>query len=268
MGLYLPYSPSDYFSVDRWSKRTVPIVCDIIRGGAVLVVSLLIITDMLELSHIYMLTVLMGFISTFYRPAVRGILPQIVRKDQLISANSLRSISQQLSEMIGPVVSGALVAVIGLYIAYNNTVTFLLSALFFVSVKSKHKIKTDEPKSANACWADFKEGWNTIREQAWLGASILIASLSNIGIASFDVIILPVYAETTYSGVETYGWFLAAMAIGALLCASIIGRLERLSHRGILYYAFLVLSDVCALLLSLQPTFLLSFILLAQLALV
>ncbi|MBP1970318.1 MFS family permease [Virgibacillus natechei] len=252
--------------VDRWPRRRVLIVCDIIRGGAVLGISLLIITDALVLTHIYILTALMGFISTFYRPAVRGIIPQIVRKDQLIAANSLRSISGQVSEMVGPVVGGALVAAIGLYIAYSiNAVTFLLSALFisFVSIKTKDEKGINEPKLATSFWNDFKDGWNAIRERAWLGASILIGSLSNIGIASFDVIILPVYAETSYNGVQTYGWFLAAMAIGALLCATIIGRLERISYRGILYYVFMALSGVCVLLLSLRPVFLVSLFLLA-----
>src|SRR5690625_3903152 len=105
--------------VDRWSKRKVLIVCDVIRGVAVLGISVLLIIDMLVLSHIYILTALMGFLSTFYHPAVRGIIPQIVRKDELISANSLRSISREVSEMIGPVVGGALVSTIGLYIAYS-----------------------------------------------------------------------------------------------------------------------------------------------------
>ncbi|WP_373894505.1 hypothetical protein ACUL41_18985 [Virgibacillus natechei] len=40
-------------------------------------------------------------------------------------------------------------------------------------------------------------------------------------------------------------------------------RLERISHRGILYYAFMALSGVGVLILSLQQIFLLSLILLA-----
>ena len=63
---------------------------------------------------------------------------------------------------------------------------------------------------------------------------------------------------------QTYGWFLAAMAIGALLCATIIGRLERISYRGILYYTFIALSGVGVLLLSLKPIFIISLLLLAM----
>src|SRR5699024_6644298 len=79
--------------VDRWPKRKVLIVCDIIRGGAVLGISILLMIDKLALIHIYSLTALMGLLSTFYRPAVRGFIPQIVNKNELLSANSLRSIS-------------------------------------------------------------------------------------------------------------------------------------------------------------------------------
>lgn len=43
----------------------------------------------------------------------------------------------------------------------------------------------------------------------------------------------------------------------------IIGRLERLSNRGILYYTFMGLSGVCVVLLSLKPFLLLSLLLLA-----
>src|SRR5690625_3010349 len=146
--------------VDRWPKRRVLIICDMIRGGAVLGITLLIITDTLLLVHIYILTALMGFISTFYRPALRGIIPKIVKKEQIIPANSLRSISQQISEMVGPVIGGMLVAAIGLYIAYGiNTVTFLLSALFvfFVSIKSNRTNKVDEPEENRLFLDGFQE---------------------------------------------------------------------------------------------------------------
>lgn len=240
--------------VDRWPRKKVIIICDFIRGMAVLGVTILLWFNQLSIVHIYMLTGLMGLLSTLYRPAVRGIVPQLVEKEQLLSANSLRSISQQISRLIGPVVGGALVAAVGLYIAYGiNTVTFLLSVLFvsFITITTPHT-ELSQNETDRSFWKDFKEGWDAIRERGWLGASILLGSLTNIGIASFDVIVLPVFAEEKYAGVKTYGWFLAAMAVGSLLCATIIGRIERLSHRGILYYTFMTTSGVGVLLLTLN----------------
>lgn len=245
----------DLFTISCIScRRMILLICDIIRGVAVLGITLLLWTDQLDLIHIYMLTALMGFLSIFYRPAVRGIVPQLVKKEQLLSANSLRSISSQVSELIGPVVGGALVAAIGLYIAYGiNTVIFLLSALFISFVTIRPAIRgPNNAKEKNSFWEDFKGGWNAIRERGWLGASILIGSLTNIGIASFDVLVLPILAEVQFGGVKAYGWFLASMAIGSLLCATIIGRIERLSYRGILYYSFMAVSGVGVLLLSIQ----------------
>lgn len=230
-------------------------ICDLIRGLAVVGITLLLLMDALVLVHIYVLTGLLGFLSTFYRPVVRGITPQIVAKNQLISANSLRSISQQLSEMIGPVVGGALVVNVGLYAAYGiNAVTFLLSALFvsFVTIRQVRN-RGSSIEKRNTFWKDFHDGWLAIKERAWLGVSILIGSLANIGIASFDVIMLPVFANESYNGVLTYSWILSSMAIGALIGAFIIGKIDKFTHRGILYYSFMSLAGLGVLLLSFQP---------------
>ncbi|AQQ55246.1 MFS transporter [Planococcus lenghuensis] len=242
--------------VDRWPRKIILLICDVIRGMAVAGITLLLVMGSLKLPHVYALTGLLGLISTFYRPAVRGIIPQLVAKNQLISANSLRSISQQLSEMIGPVVAGALVVNIGLYAAYGiNTATFLLSALLVSAVavsQARKRIAVDE-NDKTSFWNDFRDGWLALKKREWLGASILIGSLSNIGIASFDVIILPVFANEFYAGVLTYSWVLSSMAVGALVCAVIIGKIDRMAHRGILYYAFMSLSGIGILLLSFKP---------------
>jgi DHA3 family macrolide efflux protein-like MFS transporter len=173
--------------VDRWPNRTVLMVSDLLRGFAVLGIVALLLSDSLLIWHVYGLTALLGLISTFYRPAVRGIIPQIVEKHQLLSANSLRSISQQVSDMIGPVVGGTLVAATGLYLAYGvNALTFLLSALFlaFVTVhatgdeearQAERKAHSQAEKGKASFRKDFREGWQAIRSRPWLGASILIA---------------------------------------------------------------------------------------------
>ncbi|WP_197174506.1 MFS transporter [Cytobacillus firmus] len=110
--------------------------------------------------------------STLYRPAVSGITPQIVDKTQLLSANLLRAISQQISDMIGPVVGGFLVAAIGLYIAYTvNAITFLLSALFvsFIAIRSTKKKAEDTPTEKPTFWKDFTQGWVAIKKRPRLG---------------------------------------------------------------------------------------------------
>lgn len=251
--------------VDRWPKKKVMMISDFTRSLLVVSIAALLFVNEIQLIHIYMLTGAIGLIGTFYRPAVRGITPLIVDKTQLISANSLRSISQQVNEMVGPVVGGFLAASTGLYMAYSiNAVTFLLSALLvlFVTVRSVPPAE-EEIEQKNKFIEDFLEGWRTIRQKGWLGASILIGSVSNIGIAAFDVIILPVYAASTFEGVRTYGLFLSSMAIGALVCAVLIGKIDKLSNRGLLYYLFIALSGFFVLCLALKPVLWLTLALLS-----
>ncbi|MET3574527.1 MFS transporter [Bhargavaea ullalensis] len=251
--------------VDRWPKKRIMMIADLIRSLLVFSVAILLVVEELRLIHVYLLTGIIGLIGTFYRPAVRGITPLIVEKTQLISANSLRSISQQVNEMIGPAIGGFLAASIGLYVAYAiNAVTFLLSALLVTLVAVRTVVPDEEENGRSDNFLDdFMEGWRTVRKRGWLGASILIGSVSNVGIAAFDVIILPVYAASAFEGVRTYGLFLSSMAIGALVCAVVIGKINKLSNRGLLYYLFIGLSGVFVLCLSLKPALWLTLLLLS-----
>ncbi|WP_040225425.1 MFS transporter [Bhargavaea cecembensis] len=251
--------------VDRWPKKRIMMIADLIRSLLVFSVAILLVVEELRLIHVYLLTGIIGLIGTFYRPAVRGITPLIVEKTQLISANSLRSISQQVNEMIGPAIGGFLAASIGLYVAYAiNAVTFLLSALLVTLVAVRTVVPDEEENGRSDNFLDdFVEGWKTVRKRGWLGASILIGSVSNVGIAAFDVIILPVYAASAFQGVRTYGLFLSSMAIGALVCAVVIGKINKLSNRGVLYYLFIGLSGVFVLCLSLKPALWLTLLLLS-----
>lgn len=243
--------------VDRWNKKWIIVCSDILRMIAVSTIAILLYINHVKLYQVFILTAFMGVISTLYRPAVRGIIPSIVDKQQLISANSLNSISQQISRMVGPVIGGIIITSVGIYSAYSiNAMTFFVSALLVILLRLSGNQETNNTiKKQTSFLKEFIEGWNVLRNKPWLGASISIASLSNIGIASFDVIILPIFAKTVFNGVNSYGYFLSAMAIGSLLCATVIGRFGKIRKRGILYYSFMSLSGIFVFLLSFVSNF-------------
>lgn len=60
-------------------------------------------------------------------------------------------------------------------------------------------------------------------------------------------------ADEAYDGAVTYSWILTSMAVGALFCAFIIGKIDKLSRRGILYYSFMAMTGGFVLLLAMKP---------------
>ncbi len=143
--------------------------------------------------------------------------------------------AQQIMEMVGPILVAYLVATFGIFITFGiNGLSFLLAAFAFAFIFIEKKSKIDTKKNMVQ---QFKEGFQVLFNHIWLGLSILIGSIVNIGIASFDVIILPIYANEYFKGIESFGWLLSSMALGAFLGAWIISRQSQVSKsfKNIIY---------------------------------
>ncbi|MFD2829504.1 MFS transporter [Corticicoccus populi] len=233
--------------VDRLPKKTVIILLNILRATALFIISVLIFTGRIELWHIYVLTFLLGLFSTIYQPALRAFLPSVISKEFLIRANSYRSMIRETSEMIGPVFAAFLVTAYGIFLTFGVTaVSFLLAAVSYVFIAVN---RPPDPNTRNTIMSDFKSGVKILFEKKWLGSSIFIGSIVNVGIASFDVIILPVYAEYHFDGIQSYGLLLSSMAVGAFLGALVISRQTKIEKRMKKYYSFMLILGLSILLL-------------------
>lgn len=247
---------------DRWNRKYTLVVTDLIKSICVFTIFLLLLFNKLNVVHIYGLTASLGIVSTFSRPTIRGIIPQLVERRQLVKANSLRAISRQVSQMLAPVAGGFLISAVGLFIVYGiNAFTFLFSALFISTIHLYHKTKAvdETPIEKQSYWKDLKDGFKTVQTTNWLLIGILVSSVNNIFVASFDVIALPIYIKDNFSssgitGAEAYGFTLSAMAIGALMSALWIGRKEELPARGILYYSLIGSTGLAILFLTLTDS--------------
>ncbi|GGP07091.1 MFS transporter [Oceanobacillus neutriphilus] len=245
---------------DRWNRKYTLVITDLIKTLSVFLIFLLLLFGELKMFHVYGLTASLGIVSTFSRPTTRGIIPQLVRKDQLVNANSLRAISRQVSQMLAPVAGGFLISAVGIFVVFGiNTFTFLFSALFISTIHLYHKTAktSDEKDNKQSYWKDLADGFKTVKSINWLFIGILVSSINNIFVASFDVIALPIYIRETFqtaelSGAEVYGFTLSSMAIGALLSAFWMGRQKNLPSRGILYYTLIGFTGIAVFLLTLS----------------
>lgn len=108
--------------VDRWNKKYVLIMTNILRALAV--VPLILVTQNLLL--IYTASFAVAFVTQFFIPAETPIIPQLVRRDLLMSANALFGIGIFGSMIIAYGLSGPILLFLGI------EKTFVLLTLFFV----------------------------------------------------------------------------------------------------------------------------------------
>ena len=106
----LLFSPIAGTLVDRWDHKEVLVVSDLLRAAVVLLIPIAIVTNIL---FVYPLVFVLTTISIFFRPARVAILPQIVRPDELLTANSALWVGETLADVIGYPLAGLFVVALG-----------------------------------------------------------------------------------------------------------------------------------------------------------
>ncbi len=110
---------------DRYDRRRLMIVLDLVRGGLMLILAGVVWSD----GHpavVIGLTVVNAMASTPYRPALVAATPSLVHEDDLAAANAAEGIVGQVAYFVGPALGGLLVATVGTGAAFMaNGITFV-----------------------------------------------------------------------------------------------------------------------------------------------
>jgi MFS family permease len=171
--------------VDRWSRRTVMIVTDLLR--VVVALGFLLVRRPEDLWLAYLCTGLLSFFGTFFEAAKNAAVPNITGERDLLAGNALMFSSRFLLMSIGAALGGWAAARFGYQAAFIiNAVSFIASAysVWLVPEKetrSSNNVEREQPRSLyRGYWSDMREGWSYIVTHApvatILGINILWAT--------------------------------------------------------------------------------------------
>ena len=126
-------SPIAGVVVDRMSRKTVMIVSDLLRFLVVL--GFLFVEDQSTLWFIYALVIIEISLSGFFEPARSAIIPSLVPKEHLVTANALSGSTWSVMLAFGAALGGVVVSLFGIRVAFIvDAFTFLISAWFISKV--------------------------------------------------------------------------------------------------------------------------------------
>jgi len=216
--------------VDRWDRKEVLIVSDILRAAIVLLIPLAVIVNTLL---VYPLVFLVTTISIFFRPARVAVLPQIVEEDELVTANSAMWIGETVADVVGFTVAGLLVAVLGsaLPLAFwLDAATYLASAILLASIVLKPAEPPEVPESGGGVRGFFREtqeGWQFLRGEPTLYANTLQATAGQL-LVGVLLVMMGAYAQQVFSSTPTgysaaFGFLETGVGAGNLLGGFVIG---------------------------------------------
>ena len=130
-------SPIAGVAADRFNRKHLLITTDVLR--AVVVFGFLFVRDANDVWLLYALTALQLGISGFFFPARNAILPDLVPRRDLGTANALSSVTWSVMFAIGTALGGLVSGGFGVYPAFViDGLTFVASALILVGIQYTH----------------------------------------------------------------------------------------------------------------------------------
>ncbi len=250
--------------VDRWDHREVLIVSDLLRAATVLLVPIAAVTNVLL---VYPLVFAITTISLFFRPARVAILPQIVRDDELLSANSALWVGETIADIIGWPLAGLFVVSLGNAIPvafWLDAATYVASALLLTAIVVRPRVdeSTDEDDDAEVddgtdagFVGELKAGWRFLRGEPTLLANTVQAAVAQVTVGML-VALMPAFALAVW-GNDPFGWkavysFLeTGQAVGNLIGGFVLGLIGTRFTKGHLiiggYAAFGILVTALAM---------------------
>ncbi len=216
--------------VDRWPRRLVMIVSDVLRG-----ILFLIAPFLTALWQIYLLVFAATIVSRFFAPARQALMPDIVHRDDLLQANSFSETTYQFLGVLAPAAGAALVAAVGYQLAFiGNAISFFVSAAAILFVRAHESGLKAGKTSVRDVVDGLKSGMAFIAKEPLVryvaGAGFFIM----LGAGSVNILFLPFFRDVLGWDIKQLGLAESVIAVGAIMGAMLAGILgRRLSSRTI-----------------------------------
>ncbi len=177
---------------DRFDRRKILITSDLLR--TLVVLNFLFVQTGREVWLLYVLTVLQLSISAFFEPTRAALMPSIVARQDLITANALDGTTWSTMLALGAALGGLATALLGTAAAFLiDAATFTISA-WFVS-------RICMPTRSNFC--GVPTGHNMRRASPQMPN---VAASEEVGSSNLDVLMPASQPESEESGESQVGW--------------------------------------------------------------
>lgn len=239
-------------AVDRLPRVHLMLASDLIRGAVVLLIAFLAWEQWLKLWQICVMSAFFGSVEAFFYPAYTAIIPDLVPTEMLPGANSLRSISLQMAQIIGPAIGAGIIALGGTSLAFVlDGVSFAISAICLVALPrspAQHKSAEKEESTLH----DMRKGISTVLNSPWLWITLVIASVSTIFLVGPAEAALPLLVKQRFGAqVGLYALLTTLSALGSIGAAFWLGYYKRLRRRGLLTYGAWLMASLMLLIIGL-----------------
>ena len=177
--------------VDRWNKKRIMLIADLLAACGTLAVFVLHSADVLQIWHLYVINFLLSLMNAFQEPASFVAVSMLVPKEHYARASGLQGFGGAAISILAPALGALLLAYGGLeLVLIVDLATFAIAflvLLFLIRIPEMEKQETKEEPFSQTCMAGIRylrEHKAILRITLFLAVINFLAKLGNDGMLS------------------------------------------------------------------------------------
>ena len=228
--------------VDRWEKRSIIQVSQLLFAIMALSIAALIYTGAIHWVHLMIAAFIHGCIMPFMMPARQAVVPQIVPRHLIMNAAALSALVMSVTTMAAPAIAGPLSGWLGMATLYVVIAAMNVLSALLTSQINKHY--PEGGPSGRSPLGDIVLGFQYIRRDTVI---MLLLSMGIVQVMMMAPIrfVMPLLSRDDF-GVEEagLGFMLAVLGLGSMVGSLMVAGMKRARSRGRLLVTSAIVSGL------------------------
>ncbi len=245
-------SPYAGVLIEHIPRRKVLMITQTIQMLLAFALTLLVVTNTVQIWHIITLALLLGITTAFDAPARQTFISDLVRRELLPSGIAINSLIVNGSRVFGPTLAGLLLVLLNVaWCFFLNGISFVFVIFMLALVKPPKLIRPDKRPAA---FTQIREGLAYVRHNTVVLPLLLLSSIG--GIFCWSIISqFPAFAdEVLHSPKDGLALLSAANGVGAVITGLSISTLARKVGYGRILTGVTLAMPIFVILLSQSTT--------------
>lgn len=244
--------------IDRFSRKAIMIVADLLRAGIILLVLLVRTPDRLFI--LYLAAFALMAAGAVYTAARNASLPNLVPEEDLLTANALIQATELISLIFGAALATLVISLTSMYTAFvADAATFVVSALFLVTIqipRARPAATSTAPRGEfGRFWHEFVDGVRYISGNRPLLLLMAITTMATLGLSATILLAAAYFRQLLGISPEYLGLLQATEGLGMALGAVLISVYASWARSRQIVSAAMILLGFGILIFALAPVY-------------
>ncbi|MFP5325928.1 MAG: MFS transporter [Acidimicrobiia bacterium] len=224
-------------AADRLPRRRLMVGADLFRAAVALLLA--VVGDSVGVAYAAAFGLSAG--AVLFNPAAGSLLPEVVRRDEVVSANSAMWTAAVIGQIALAPLAGFAIAARGVEVAFGiNSATFVVSALLLLGLQAG---QTPADVAVRG-WTGVLAGVHTVRNHPMLARLAVVQVLASMSAGATSGLLVVLAERWLGVGPAGFGALLAAIGAGAAAGPLLLRRFINAGDRRWLFAPFAVRGGV------------------------